>query len=90
MAFRYRSNTFSLQYFQSVTNRDLTKEIAQALGRPLWLPPIPKFVLRLLFGEMAGLVLNGNKVSANKILDAGFEFKYPTIEVALKNLLQDS
>lgn len=73
-----------------VSNRDLTRAIAKALGRPLILPPIPKFALRMLLGEMADLVLNGTKVSAHKILGTGFEFSFPTIDSALHDLLLDS
>jgi NAD dependent epimerase/dehydratase family enzyme len=40
-------------------------------------------------GEMAGIVLGGNRVSAQKILATGFQFQFPTIENALKNLLKN-
>lgn len=71
-----------------LTNRALTKAIAKLLGRPLFLPPIPSFVLRLLLGEMADLVLQGSKVSADKIIRAGYEFKFPDINNALQDLLR--
>jgi TIGR01777 family protein len=70
-----------------ITNRDLTKAIARKLKRPLILPAIPGFALRILFGEMADLVLKGNRVSSEKIEQAGFEFSYPTIDKALDDLL---
>ena len=73
---------------QPVTNRVLTKAIARELHRPLFLPPIPAFVLKLLLGEMADLVLRGNRVSANKILRAGYEFKFSDVGNALKDLLK--
>ena len=71
-----------------LTNRALTKAISRVLGRPLLLPPIPSFVLRLLLGEMADLVIQGSKVSADKITRAGYEFKFPDINKALQDLLQ--
>jgi len=70
-----------------VTNAELTKAIAHVLKKPLWLPPIPDFVMNLILGEMAGMVLNGSKVSSTKIQRAGFQFKYTELKEALKNLL---
>jgi uncharacterized protein len=70
-----------------VTNRELTKAIATQLGKPLFLPAVPEFVLKVLLGEMANLVLKGNKVSSEKIQQAGFKFQYENVEKALANLL---
>ncbi|NOS55906.1 MAG: TIGR01777 family protein [Cyclobacteriaceae bacterium] len=70
-----------------VTNAELTKAIAHVLKKPLWLPPIPDFIMKLILGEMAGMVLNGSKVSSAKIQKAGFQFKYTDLKEALKNLL---
>jgi uncharacterized protein len=71
-----------------ITNRELTKAIATQLGRPLFLPAVPAFVLKALLGEMATLVLKGNKVSSEKIEQTGLKFQYDKIEKALANLLQ--
>jgi uncharacterized protein (TIGR01777 family) len=71
----------------AVTNAELTRAIAKILNRPLLLPNIPAFVLKLLLGEMAFYVLNGAKVSSGKIQQTGFQFKFKTLEDALKNLL---
>jgi len=70
-----------------VTNAELTKAIARVLKKPLWLPNVPPFVLRLLVGEMADIVVNGSKVSAEKILATRFKFQYSQIDDALRNLL---
>lgn len=70
-----------------VTNRRLTEKIARILKRPLWLPPVPGFILKIIVGEMAMIVLNGSKVSSEKIRKVGFTFKYPEINEALKSLL---
>ncbi|MCA4893858.1 MAG: TIGR01777 family protein [Cytophagales bacterium] len=71
-----------------VTNAELTKAIAHILNRPFWLPNIPTFVMNLILGEMAGMVLNGSKVSSAKIQKAGFQFKYLKLNEALKSLLK--
>jgi len=70
-----------------LTNRELTKAIARTLRRPLLLPPVPSFVLKLLLGEMADLVLNGSKVSGSRIIQSGYKFKYSDINQALQDLL---
>ena len=70
-----------------VTNREMTQAIAHALNKPLVLPPVPEFALRIILGEMADLVLNGSKVSSEKIQQAGFTFNYTSLNKALTNLL---
>jgi uncharacterized protein (TIGR01777 family) len=70
-----------------VTNRELTKAIARVLRKPMLLPSVPAFTLKVLFGEMADLVLKGSKVSSERLERTGFEFKYPSIDEALADLL---
>lgn len=71
-----------------VTNAQLTKAVAKQLNRPLWLPNVPAFAIKLLFGEMSILVLGSTKVSSQKIEEAGFKFKYSVVEEALKEIYQ--
>lgn len=70
----------------SVTNKTLTEAIATTLHKPLLLPNIPGFVLKIILGEMAEIVLNGSRISSQKIQDAGFSFQYKTLEDALEDL----
>ena len=70
-----------------VANTELMQTIARKLHKPLFMPNVPSFVMKFLLGEMAEVVLGGNKVSARKIIKAGFKFKYPELSLALKNLL---
>ncbi|HEY4326549.1 MAG TPA: TIGR01777 family oxidoreductase [Mucilaginibacter sp.] len=69
-----------------VTNKQLTQAIAKQLDKPLWLPPVPSFILKVLLGEMASIVLASTKVSVKEIENAGFQFKYPDVEPALKDI----
>jgi uncharacterized protein len=69
-----------------VTNKTLTKAIAKALKKPLWLPPIPRFIIRIIAGEVSGIVLNGGRVSSKKIENAGFVFHFTKVENALAEL----
>jgi uncharacterized protein len=68
------------------TNQQLTREAAQAKGKPFLNIGVPGFVLRIILGEMAGMVLGGNRVSCQKIQKAGFQFEYFELAPALKDL----
>jgi len=72
---------------EPVTNKEFTRSLNQYLGRPSWIPNIPAFILRLFIGEMASLVLGGNRVSSAKIESMGFKFNYRNIKEAFKNLI---
>ncbi|MFP3866568.1 MAG: TIGR01777 family oxidoreductase [Desulfobacteraceae bacterium] len=69
-----------------VRNRELAKALGQVLGRPSSLP-VPGFMLRLILGESAQVVLGGQKVMPQRLLEAGFQFLYPKIEEALAQIL---
>lgn len=71
-----------------VTNGEITKAIAQTLKKPLFLPPVPAFVLKLMLGEMSSIALGGNKVSAQKLQDEGFEFQFSDIRSALSDIYE--
>jgi uncharacterized protein (TIGR01777 family) len=70
----------------AVTNAELAKSVAKHLHRPFWAPNVPAFMLKLLMGEMATVVLGSTKVSAQKIEGAGFKFMYPDIDSALTEI----
>lgn len=70
-----------------VTNKEMTECIAKCLKKPLILPNVPEFVLKLMLGEMAAIVLGSQLVSSNKILSTGFQFRYAQLKPALANLL---
>jgi len=71
-----------------INNEDFTKAIGKALHKPIILPHIPAFIIRTLFGEMSGMVLEGSRVSNQKIIDAGFKFKFENIDEALADLFK--
>ena len=68
-----------------VTMNEFGKTLASVLHRPHWLP-VPSFALRLLLGEMSTLVVNGQKVLPEKLLENGYQFKYSNLQLALKNI----
>lgn len=69
-----------------VTNKDFVLTIAKALGRPKISIPVPEFALRLALGEMADAVMEGIRVSAEKIEGEGFVFEHPKLLAALKDI----
>lgn len=80
--------TFNAAGVQPVTNKEFTRAVAVVLNKPLLLPPVPDFLLKLLLGEMADLILQGSVVSSAKIQKAGFVFHYPYLAPALTDLLR--
>ena len=69
-----------------VSNEKLTMAIAAVLRKPLFMPNIPKFMMKLLLGEMHELLFENRNLSDLKIIERGFIFKYKTIEKALENI----
>lgn len=68
------------------TNKILIKKLARQLKKLLWFPKVPAFMLRLMLGQMANLILKGSRVSSEKIIKQGFRFKFETLESALADL----
>lgn len=72
---------------QTLTNLELTRTLAEVLHRPLLLPPVPAFILKLLQGEASALLLSSQKVRPEALTVAGFTYKFPTLVAALTDLL---
>lgn len=68
-------------------NRSFTQLLGRSLGRPTWIP-VPGIALKFAFGEMAEILLTGQKVIPKKALDQGFEFQHSDLEEALHSLLK--
>lgn len=73
---------------EHITNKELTETIAQVLKKPLFMPNVPAFVLKLVFGELSDAVLKGSRASSEKILETGFRFEFPDLKKALEDLLK--
>lgn len=69
-----------------VTNERFTEVLAEVLHRPLLLPKVPAFGLKLALGEMSEIILASQNVSAAKVLAQGFKFEFPTLKEALENV----
>lgn len=81
------SGSYNAAAPEHINNEQMTKRIAEKIHRPFFFPKVPGFAMELLLGEMSELLLEGSRVSSEKIQKAGFQFKYPEIKSALDDLL---
>ena len=70
-----------------VKQRELVKTIAKVVNRPVFMPKVPSFMLKILLGEMSTLVLESQRVSSKKLENKGFIYKYNYLIPTLENLL---
>lgn len=75
------SGPFNLTAPQPVTNKAFVSAFANALNRPAFMP-LPGFALKVIMGEAADMLLTGQRVIPQKLLDAGFEFKFDSVDKA--------
>ncbi len=73
---------------QHTDNENFTKEIAEVLDKPMFIPNIPGFVMKLIFGELSVALLEGSRTSSEKLQNAGYHFKFPNLKDALEDLLR--
>lgn len=69
-----------------VKNVDFLKTLAEAINKPYFLPNTPKFVLKMVLGELSSAITGGNKVSSKKIIDSDFRFQFADLKEALRDL----
>ncbi len=72
---------------EHVTNRVFMESIAKTINKPFFMPPVPAGLLRIMVGEMSSMLLNGSRVSSEKIAGLGYVFRFPKLQGALQNLL---
>ncbi|MBD8489708.1 TIGR01777 family protein [Echinicola sp. CAU 1574] len=71
-----------------VTNRELTKQAAKHKGKAFINLPVPGFLLKIVLGEMADMILGGSKISCDKIISGGYKFDFTTLDHTLKDLFK--
>ncbi|MEJ2211707.1 MAG: TIGR01777 family oxidoreductase [Anaerolineae bacterium] len=81
------SGAFNVVAPDPKTNAELARTLGRVLNRPAWVP-VPAFAMRLAFGEVAGVLLEGQRALPRRLLDLGFEFRFPDAESALRDLLK--
>ena len=71
-----------------VTSREFAHALGRAMRRPAVAPGVPRFVLQAAVGEIADSLVTGQRVIPAKALAAGFHFRYPEIDIALRGILE--
>lgn len=72
---------------EHITNYSFSKAIAKTFKIPFLPIGAPSFILKIVFGKMATIILNGSRVSTGKIEKTGFKFKFKSLDKASKNLI---
>ena len=72
-----------------VTYQKFSNLLSKVIRKPYFLPNIPSFMLKMIFGEMSQIILEGSRVSSQKLIENGFKFKFPELGLALSDLLED-
>lgn len=82
------SGVYNMTAPKPETNRDFSRVFGKVVGRPSFFPA-PAFGVRLVLGELAdALILNGQRAVPQRLLDAGFKFKFAELEGALRDVLK--
>ena len=80
------SGPFNLAAPQAVTNAQFARTLGRVMRRPYWLP-LPGFAMKAAFGEVADLLLTGQRGVPRRLFDLGFQFRFPELEGALRDIL---
>jgi hypothetical protein len=70
-----------------INHSDFVRSMAGVMKRPVILPPVPGWIIRAALGEMAGIVLSGSRISSEKIVGSGFNFRFKSADYALRDLI---
>jgi uncharacterized protein len=74
---------------EHVNHNDFVRTMARIMNLPVFIPPVPAWILRKVIGEMSDIVLKGSRISGDKIINAGFNFRFKKLDDALRNVIQD-
>lgn len=82
------AGSYNAAVSEKLTHQQFMQHLAKGLKKPLFLPNIPSFAVKLAMGEKAVIVLEGSFLDNEKLLSTGFKFNYPTLDDALRELLE--
>lgn len=83
-----QKGAFNMSTPNPLTNKSFSALLSKKMHKTLWVPSVPAFVLKLVLGEMSTVLLGSTKMSVDKLLKTGYKFYYPTLDLALDELLQ--
>jgi uncharacterized protein len=72
---------------QHITQNEFLRTMAGVMKKPVFLLPVPSWILRAVMGEMSDIVTKGSRISSEKIIGTGYNFKFDKLEEALKNVI---
>jgi len=78
---------YNLSSPNPVTNKEFAQTIGKVLGRPSFIP-VPEFAFRTMFGEVATVVVDGQRVLPKRLQELGYQFKFPALEPAICDILR--
>ena len=81
------NGSYNASVSEHINHQDFMKKLAAHLGHKIHLPNIPEALVKLGMGEKACLILEGSRLNNQKILASGFQFKFETLDQALKNIV---
>jgi uncharacterized protein (TIGR01777 family) len=81
------SGAYNLVAPSLVSMKEFTRTLGKAMGRPSWFP-VPSFALRLVLGEMAIIVLEGQRAVPKRLQEGGYKFRFPEAGAAFRDLLR--
>ncbi len=79
--------TYNAVASEPISNQELMKVFSRALKKPFWLPNIPAIFIKIFYGELADSILNGSKISSDKLINNGYEFQFKTLLNAAEELI---
>lgn len=75
---------------EHITNAYFSGSLARALSKPYFMPAIPAFAMKLLYGEMANVLLLGSRAGNQRLLATGFRFRFPELKPALEAIVKET
>ncbi len=70
------------------TNKNFMETLSLVLKKPFWFPIVPAIAIKMLYGKMSEMILNGNKISSEKIKMTGYNFLFPELQSALNDIIK--
>lgn len=80
------SGVYNLSSPNPVTNKEFAQTIGKVMGRPSFIP-VPEFAFNTMFGEVSTVVVDGLRVLPQRLQELGYQFKFPELEPAIRNIL---
>jgi len=86
---RNMSGVYNAVAPEHINHNDFVKTMARVMHRPVFIPAAPAWILRAAMGEMSDIVLKGSRISSEKIINAGYCFRFDKLDSALENIIRD-